>query len=174
MVVGPVMKSLCEHWNLFVQTKVRVRTQAILTQLVFEHSLRIRVKAEIPDSGSAEVGETQGAVVPQSELESDSAAANTETSAIPGDVTQANKPSGDTENLIGKINNLVTSDMENISNGADFLSFSKFIPVSYGEFMTYMKQLSSFRLRSFFRWYSYIKFSVGGASYTSAYSAPVA
>lgn len=38
-------------------------------------------------------------------------------------------PSSDTNNLVGKINNLVTTDLENITDGRDFLFVIIYIPV---------------------------------------------
>jgi len=89
---------MCEHWNLFVQTKVRVRGQAVMTQLVFEQSLRTRVKAEAPPPvGDANVPDSSPKPAPK-------------------------KHSGNTENLLGKINNLVSSDLDTLIDGTDIFS----------------------------------------------------
>ncbi|CDO75388.1 hypothetical protein BN946_scf185012.g5 [Trametes cinnabarina] len=54
---GRVFKSVSDQWFVFMTTRITVRIQAIITELVFEHSLRIRMKAEtsetvdVPKSG---------------------------------------------------------------------------------------------------------------------------
>lgn len=40
---------MCEQWMLLNNTVVRVRLEALCTQLVFDHSLRVRVKAELSE-----------------------------------------------------------------------------------------------------------------------------
>ncbi|PCH35077.1 hypothetical protein WOLCODRAFT_155747 [Wolfiporia cocos MD-104 SS10] len=127
LFLGPVLGSLAFQWyrrttvrllasraciplpvlTRPAQTHVLVQTKAIITQLVLDHALRIRVKSdavsasppETPDSASA-VEETSGAGA------ADGAGAGTQADAG--------------HNLAGKINNLVTTDLENIINGRDF------------------------------------------------------
>lgn len=60
--------------------------QAIITELLFQHALRIRVKAE---GGSEETADES---------------------------TEAEERS----HLVGRLNNLVTSDLENLKNGNKF------------------------------------------------------
>lgn len=64
-----------------------VHAQAIITQLVFEHSLRIRMKAEVPESSAS----------------------------------TPDKPVINTNNLVGKINNLVSTDLQNITEARNIL-----------------------------------------------------
>ena len=76
-------------------------TEGLLTQLVFEHSLRIRLTAEGSEKAVQEVR------------------ANDATSAAARLPKLEAKEGG--ENLIGKINNLVTTDVTNIVEARDFL-----------------------------------------------------
>ncbi|KAJ7768239.1 multidrug resistance-associated ABC transporter [Mycena metata] len=85
--LGPTLRSILNHWYVFIVTRAIVRLEAILTQLIFEHALRIRFKSE----KSAET--TKGAA-PTSRAD---------------------------QNLVGKLNNLVTSDLQNITEGKDFM-----------------------------------------------------
>ncbi|TFK52961.1 P-loop containing nucleoside triphosphate hydrolase protein [Heliocybe sulcata] len=78
-----------------MKTVIAVRTEAIITALVFEHSLRIRVKAE-SNSG-------------------------------PGSTN--NPASSDNGHLLGNINNLVTSDLSNITDGRNFLLLGLYSPL---------------------------------------------
>ena len=46
LFLGPVFVSICFQWYIYMGTRALARTQGIITELVFEHSLRIRFKAE--------------------------------------------------------------------------------------------------------------------------------
>ncbi|KAJ6500769.1 P-loop containing nucleoside triphosphate hydrolase protein [Mycena sanguinolenta] len=84
LFVGPIFGSVATQWSNFIYNRVSIQTEAILTELVFEHSLRVRVKAETS----------------QGKLEADEA---------PG------------RNLVGKLNNLITTDLHNIVNAGETL-----------------------------------------------------
>lgn len=72
-----------------------MHTEGLLTQLIFEHSLRIRMKAEI--SGRPDDPQAASMVLRH----------------------ENRRPKAD--NLVGKINNLVTTDMMNVIEARDFL-----------------------------------------------------
>ncbi|KAJ7084853.1 hypothetical protein B0H15DRAFT_383536 [Mycena belliarum] len=78
LFVGPTIGSLATHWHNFVYNRVALQAEAILTELISEYSLLVRVKAET------------------SELE-----------PMKGGQPAATKG----RNLIGKINNLATTDL---------------------------------------------------------------
>jgi hypothetical protein len=127
---------------------------------VFEHSLRIRVKAETsnteataatstvttPDTGSViehspsdssdetahSIGATEDTLHSSDETVHASSASTSSTS------TKGKQKSSDAEaddkkstgdNLVGKINNLVTTDLNNITEARDFLFMILYIPV---------------------------------------------
>ena len=129
----------------------------MLTQLVFEHSLRIRLKAEASneeteDDNLTVIGTQDSAsVVESTSVDTNSMAGETgsqssqASSPIPredsrGDSqstsngpvkakdssTSATKDKKEPQNLIGKINNLVTADLGNIVEGRDFLMISMY------------------------------------------------
>ncbi|KDR83043.1 hypothetical protein GALMADRAFT_866150 [Galerina marginata CBS 339.88] len=157
---GPALRALCFQLYIFIATRTLVRTEGILTQLVFEHSLRIRLKAESssdrddqdndtvvgtpdtssitesspPESGDEELGPTASASR-QPSGDSESTVTGTSTKGNPKDDTSgsettkaAKKDKGDA-NLIGKINNLVTTDLTNIVEARDFLLLVIFVPL---------------------------------------------
>jgi hypothetical protein len=123
-----------------------VRVSAIITQLVFEHALRIRVKAET-SAGTTPVATPQGlseATTPDTvsirdvNVISENAGGSgeesvhtTATSNIKGTQREETptmmSSNGDQEepgkssNLVGKMNNLVSTDLENLVDGRDFL-----------------------------------------------------
>jgi hypothetical protein len=136
-----------------------------LTQLVFEHSLRIRLKAEssneeVKENNLTVVGSQDGPSVDSNsgERASQSSQASTrisrdtssdsqstsnapvkrkdkEGSSTPkSDTKSATRDKKKAQNLIGKINNLVTTDLGNIVDGRDFLVIStlQFFTLSLG------------------------------------------
>ncbi|KAH9041248.1 hypothetical protein EDB85DRAFT_2271981 [Lactarius pseudohatsudake] len=50
LFLGPALGTMAFQWYIFIATGTIVRVTAIVTQLVFEHALRIRVKAETSSS----------------------------------------------------------------------------------------------------------------------------
>lgn len=131
-----------------------VRTEGIVTQLVFDHALRIRMKAETSASPSpsrattaaqtpdnASIAEAEESTVHGSPSGSNASGEETvRNSTISTASTAATKkgkeppakksedapaalaePSTGSGNLIGKINNLVTTDLNNLVDGRDFL-----------------------------------------------------
>ncbi|KAL4247270.1 ATP-binding cassette transporter C [Abortiporus biennis] len=130
---GPVAASLTLNWAFYKMAGSFVVCSSLLTQLIFDHSLRIRVKAETsnaslpaetspstavatPDSASA----TDVPIPGSSAAESDStSAASSKAKDTPSDAVPE-KEKGDS-NLVGKINNLVTADINNIQGGQNVL-----------------------------------------------------
>lgn len=134
-----------------------VRIQALLIQLVLEHSLRIRLKAEssgdrpfsrvVTPSTSSIIEERSGEASPESDSaseyyhaardENETQGSSTVVGRLSRNASQtkskgkrkanskdaARRRTRDTENLLGRINNLVTSDLDAIADGIDFLTF---------------------------------------------------
>lgn len=147
-----------------------MRIEILITQLVFEHSLRIRLKAEAAgdEEGSGASGKNKAfssgntseastaaqspddrSIVSGDEEESDSvgstvvsrqasdatavaqgvaAAKKDKKKAKEDEETEKKKEEKDTENVIGKINNLVSTDVGNITDGRDFLLLGTLSP----------------------------------------------
>ncbi|KAF8201224.1 P-loop containing nucleoside triphosphate hydrolase protein [Mycena galopus ATCC 62051] len=91
--LGPTLRSICNHWYVFIVTRTLVRLEAIITQLIFEHALRIRFKSE------------------------------TSMDSIKG----AGSASRGGRNLVGKLNNLITSDLQNITEPRTSCFYSAFV-----------------------------------------------
>lgn len=159
-LVGALLKSVLENLYLSFLGKIYIRTQALLTQLMFEHSLRIRLKAEAsgekPSSQATtpstpsilEYGKSSPIIDNTSEYGHTTRDENvTQTSStvtassleasqtilkgsIKGKAKVDSKSAkiaktytGDTENLTGRINNLASSDLDAMMDGANFLTF---------------------------------------------------
>ncbi|KAJ6585523.1 multidrug resistance-associated ABC transporter [Mycena capillaripes] len=86
LFLGPTIWSLSFQWYVFISKHIMTQTTAIITQLVFEHALRIRVKSETGHKG-------------------------------------------DGANLLGKMTNLVTTDLEHITEARNVLFLLIFVPI---------------------------------------------
>jgi hypothetical protein len=143
-----------------LQTGSLVRVEAIVTSLVFDHALRIRLKAQLPDITPTLDSEAQMADAALAAEEStehvptagttpeadnstsghrqsatDVSVASTSASTVVSSSNSSKKdantkndkrgameePKVTGDNFLGRLNNLVTSDLQNITVGRDFL-----------------------------------------------------
>ncbi|KAJ7457047.1 P-loop containing nucleoside triphosphate hydrolase protein [Mycena latifolia] len=86
LFVGPTIGTLGDQWYMFIVSRAGVRLEAILTELVFEHALRIRIKSE-------PAGPAQG------------------------------------HNLLGRLNNMITTDIRIIIMGKRLLLSVVYMPL---------------------------------------------
>lgn len=103
LFIGPFIISLTRQCYVFVATRMLVQTEGLLTQLIFEHSLRVRMKAE-PSDGPEKLSRESAGV-------------------------QRESRRGKSDNLVGKINNHVTTDMVNVVEARDFLFLILYTPL---------------------------------------------
>ncbi|KAH9912641.1 uncharacterized protein B0H18DRAFT_889646 [Fomitopsis serialis] len=170
LFVGPMIGSIALQCYIFTTTRMHVRTTSIITQLLFEHSLRIRMKAEVADTPASStvttaVGTPENGSIAETEgvhslgptegenhsptssedetiLASTISVASTSTNAKGKSKFKAPSPTGEGKreepkksegarggNLVGKINNLVTTDLDNLIKGRDFLLIVIEIPL---------------------------------------------
>lgn len=131
-----------------IQTGTLVRVSAIVTQLVFEHALRIRMKAETSSSTRAtpaatpdtrsEAATPDNASIAGDDIVAEPVVENGEengqsiaSSSIKGKQKEDAPPTlvgedvsedpGKSSNLVGKMNNLISTDLDNLVDGRDFL-----------------------------------------------------
>lgn len=139
-----------------LQTATLVRAEGMITQLIFEHALRLRVKSETtstpapsvaptPDTASLAGSDTDTAVGDSSESAASHAGEASSSTAVSSgsqtsgkDASQGGDKKGGAEkddkekkgdNFVGKINNLVTTDLQSIVSGRDFTMVVVFMPV---------------------------------------------
>ncbi|KAI0080055.1 P-loop containing nucleoside triphosphate hydrolase protein [Panus rudis PR-1116 ss-1] len=89
---GFLSSNVIFNYYFYIRVRTFIRSQAILIQLLFDHALRIRIKADTAVDG------------PDSSRSAKSA------------------------NLTGRLNNLATSDMENLQVGMGFTMLLFFVP----------------------------------------------
>ncbi|KDR71021.1 hypothetical protein GALMADRAFT_254171 [Galerina marginata CBS 339.88] len=133
---GPLLVSICFQAYFYLGTMALARTQAILTELVFEQSLRTRFKAETGEGGRTHFAAPTPAQTPDnrsiagsSTEDDESQSVRTETSAAKGKGKAEPAPVAKTDNLVGKINTLVTVDLDNITNSKDILMLVLQVPL---------------------------------------------
>lgn len=132
-----------------------VRTEGILTQLVFDHALRVRMKEDAKPSSNptteANTPDTRSIVDTEGEAgcsnsgdETLEGSTHTSTASLPQSAAKGKRKAADapnalpnastpqlggekpdtnakTANLVGRINNYVSTDLGNITDGRDFL-----------------------------------------------------
>ncbi|KAH6916771.1 ATP-binding cassette transporter [Coprinopsis sp. MPI-PUGE-AT-0042] len=151
---GPYFATTALQLYHYVSTRTLIQVECLLTQLLFEHSLRIRFKAETDDSfkdegggsipaatepttpdsasttGTQEASEAATLVHSQGNSESTVApSTNAKQDKVKHENAAKEARSSSAGNLIGKVNNLVTSDLNNITDSKDFLFVLVYIPL---------------------------------------------
>ncbi|KAL0068687.1 hypothetical protein AAF712_004403 [Marasmius tenuissimus] len=102
LLVAPALGGIVMQWYGFVGSRMLARIQAIITQLILEHSLRLRMREETSHT---------------------SVTADTERvhshERTGGRTPPRTKNTQYTSHLIGQMNNLITTDVENVSETRD-------------------------------------------------------
>ncbi|KAH9053585.1 hypothetical protein EDB87DRAFT_1825596 [Lactarius vividus] len=154
LFLGPTLGAVAFQWYTFIATGNLVRISAIITQLIFEHGLRIRVKAETsrssmitpaatadgrgdsttPDSGSSTgISAVSKNVGGSSEVTQGEPSMTTKSGIMAKegeDVSASGSRKEDGSRiLVGKMNNLVTSDLDNLVDGKDILMLVLYLPL---------------------------------------------
>ncbi|QRV86038.1 ABC transporter transmembrane region [Ceratobasidium sp. AG-Ba] len=147
LFVGPVFGSVAMQCY---ETNSLFRTEATLTQLLFEHSLRMRMVAEVRSSRNG--GETptttssvwraagtdskttivEDAKVTRMTHTAEASSTNPNSAAGKSKGRNSNKylvKTLDNSNTMGKINNLMFTDLGNINEGRDFLFILLYAPI---------------------------------------------
>ncbi|TCD68834.1 hypothetical protein EIP91_009701 [Steccherinum ochraceum] len=163
LFLGPALGSIAIQWYIFVATGMMVKAQGILTQLLFDHALRIRVKADAQNNASASTTST-AAPTPDNASIAEGSNSNDSGEETAGSVhstakgkqrepsaaslsstaTKVDKEKEDSKektNLAGKLNNLATTDMESLVNGRDFLFVILYIPVQLALCVIFLYQI---------------------------------
>lgn len=105
-----------------------VCAESVITQLVFEHALRMRVIAETSEtspSAAAVVGSpSTGSTTPAS-----GGGASTPSSTRTSEQKPHKSQQNNGRNFVGRINNLVTTDLGNITDARNFLLITFYLPL---------------------------------------------
>jgi len=166
---SPIIASIFFQWYIFVGTRTLARVEAILTELIFEHGLRIRLKSET--SGGSSSSPVTGTQTPVNEPSSSNASTivdnrsrdNSATTLAEGsdgessNVTKGKakakpvkgktplEPTKKKDNLVGKINTLVTVDVDRIGDSKDFLLVLLAVPLELTTSMIFLYVILGWR-----------------------------
>ncbi|THH33272.1 hypothetical protein EUX98_g944 [Antrodiella citrinella] len=106
LLLGPMLGAVFIGWYQYIETRTLNQAQAILTQLIFDHALRMRVKADVAKVSNFETRpSTPDGAVSLAESTTSAGQASADGAST---TTSATKTS---QNLVGKLNNLVTTDL---------------------------------------------------------------
>ncbi|KZS96546.1 P-loop containing nucleoside triphosphate hydrolase protein, partial [Sistotremastrum niveocremeum HHB9708] len=103
LTIGPIFGTLLNEIYLYYQTVVFAKTQALITQLLLVHSLRVRLNTT---SASSSTSDSEVQASPEA------SSTNTNTDARKKRASEEKKASEEKEDYIGKINNLMTGDVD--------------------------------------------------------------
>ncbi|KAF8507385.1 ATP-binding cassette transporter [Hysterangium stoloniferum] len=158
LFIGPIIVSLANSFYTFTACRVLVHAEAIITQVIFDHALRIRMKEattasrpstapNTPDSRSIAENDTDAESESENETLQDGSspprlskgagrrASNTSNATIHPAVPSLNsdRPASNSRsrNLVGMINNLITTDLGNVTDGREFVHFAIYGPLKF-------------------------------------------
>ncbi|KLO18945.1 P-loop containing nucleoside triphosphate hydrolase protein [Schizopora paradoxa] len=127
LAFGPVLTAFLNNQWLYDGTRTIAETDSIMTQLVFEHSLRIRLnqgesgeksestskKDSFTETASSTVEASEDTAV-ETEVDSDDNESDAETVVSEPDTEKRTDMKTETKHIVGRINNLITSDLTTI------------------------------------------------------------
>jgi len=127
LFVGPMLGSLSYQFFYYFSSKALVRMEALVTQLIFEHSLRLRFKADESSTSTPPVEEISSDIASE-----DQTVAESEISSIKRrDSPDSDEDKNDGKNLVGRLNTLITIDLDNVGSARDFLILGTFCTLIY-------------------------------------------
>ncbi|KAJ7485533.1 P-loop containing nucleoside triphosphate hydrolase protein [Mycena latifolia] len=138
LALGPLTGTISLQSYYRLSMRILVQVEGMLTELIFEHALRVRVKAHNPDgdvnkdeASSDDSGSNDGTLNPS---DTQSVASSETAQGTPSTTSKDPKrPAASVESSsvdVGKISNLVTTDLRNVTNMSDFLMLLFYMPVS--------------------------------------------
>ncbi|KAF8904793.1 hypothetical protein CPB84DRAFT_1772829 [Gymnopilus junonius] len=127
IAINRILSSLSFNGYIFAATRALVRAEALITELVFR--THKETKPDKDRDSPTVIGTPETASIAESSQSSES---NTEAASTSSKGKAKQTPGGDGKkdtNLIGKINNLVTTDLGNITDARDFLMLILSVPL---------------------------------------------
>ncbi|KAJ7093000.1 hypothetical protein B0H15DRAFT_972793 [Mycena belliarum] len=128
LALGPLTGTAAMQGYYRLSMRALVQIEGLLTELIFEHALRVRVKADKPRTHSAPPDVPPGSGDAASDASSDTARGTPSTTSK--DAAKPRSSSSSSSADVGMISNLVTTDLRNVTNMSDFLILLVFVPVS--------------------------------------------
>ncbi|KAJ6576978.1 P-loop containing nucleoside triphosphate hydrolase protein [Mycena vulgaris] len=126
IALGPLTGTVASQAFYRLSMRILVQVEGLLTELIFEHALRVRVKAHNSESDEDSADGTTTPSAAQSDASSETAQGSPSTTSKNPQVPAGVSSSAD----VGMISNLVTTDLRNVTNMSDFLMLLFYMPVS--------------------------------------------
>ncbi|CAL1696210.1 unnamed protein product [Somion occarium] len=151
---GPLISGMTFNLYFYIALRTIVRAQGVLTQLIFDHALRIRVQGDVKEDSLTQESPASEHPSPEgssnarggssSDVDEETVASSTSFDAKADDQSsetpkQESKPN--TANLAGRLNNLVTSDMSNVHGGQGFMLLMFYVPTQLTLSLIYLYSL---------------------------------
>ena len=131
LLLGGLARSMAFQSYVLTMTRALVRTESILTQLVFDFSLRVRVKAESSEQDTEAEGEghesREATLVNTSEAGSEQGETDAESTRSTSGKKNSTKKEKSSKSFIGKLNNLATIDLMNVTEARDLALLCKHV-----------------------------------------------
>ncbi|KAL1697496.1 P-loop containing nucleoside triphosphate hydrolase protein [Schizophyllum commune] len=149
LFVGPSLMTVAWNGYLYTSTHNLAQAHTIIVQLLYEHALRIRMKAETPTSAPSRAPSPPAPDSPEdgADTASVSSSENTQTSTTvvqsassTKDKKAAEETQSSSQHLVGKINNLVTTDLANVTLARDFIILF-IVPVQIAITITFLYKI---------------------------------
>lgn len=130
LFVGPIIASVSINYYVFLMTRALVRTESLLSQLLFDHALRLRMRDTTETEEEKEVVQepvdAPGPIISVENVDAAESSSSTEVGSSDGGKGKDNskQAAADEEaaknkgqGLAGKINVLISTDVESVIEG---------------------------------------------------------
>ncbi|KAJ6612652.1 P-loop containing nucleoside triphosphate hydrolase protein [Mycena sp. CBHHK59/15] len=147
LAFGPLCGVVALQCYYRISMRTLIQVEGLLTELIFEHALRVRVKAHQPEADAivpaesahvsgepsedaASTDETLNPADQQSNASGETAQGSQSTTSKHPKHPAAATPSASSSIDVGKISNLVTTDLRNVTAMSDFLMLLFYMPLN--------------------------------------------
>ncbi|KAF7325835.1 ATP-binding cassette transporter [Mycena kentingensis (nom. inval.)] len=130
LALGPLTGTVAIQVYYRVSMRILVQVEGMLTELIFEHALRVRVKADTASTESKETASDDETLNPDSasDASSQTAAGAASTTSKDPKAAPGGGPSSSVD--VGQISNYVTTDLRNVTQMSDFLLLLFYMPTT--------------------------------------------
>lgn len=149
LFLGPLLSTLSIQYYIFIMTRFCVRGEAILTQLLFDQALRLRMKDSVGSEEEKIAGERDTPTIEVEDIDETqiveapiSSAHNTAAKAETEPVAEAKATSS--QGIVGRINVLMAQDVESIVEGRDLPLVVVYIPIQVSLCLYLLYQVLSY------------------------------
>ncbi|KAJ7634724.1 P-loop containing nucleoside triphosphate hydrolase protein [Roridomyces roridus] len=133
LALGPLAGTTATQAYFSIAKRILVQVEGLLTELIFEHALRVRVKAQNPDGNPApsDAESSEGTLnVGDAQSDASSETVQGTQSTTSKDAKSSGSSAATSSVDVGRIMNLVSTDLRNVTEMSDFLMLLFYLPAS--------------------------------------------